>query len=102
MIELIEQQRDALKALCQQYNVRRLELFGSAVSEQFDEHTSNLDFLVEFKSLETGHAANNYFGLLFGLQSLFGRNVYLVMPGAVKNPYFLESIHQRRKLLYAA
>jgi len=36
------------------------------------------------------------------LQKLFGREVDLVMPGAIRNPYFLEAVNQQRKVLYAA
>ena len=33
---------------CRRNNVRRLDLFGSAVGPNFDPRTSDLDFLVEF------------------------------------------------------
>jgi len=102
MIELVKQYRQALDTLCRKYHVSRLEVFGSAVAGDFDEQSSDLDFLVEFLSLETGRAADDYFGLLFDLQGLFGRPVDLVMTSAIKNPYFLQSINQNREVLYAA
>jgi len=102
MIRLIEEKRDDIARLCQRYGVRRLELFGSATDEAFDSTTSDLDFLVEFRPLKSGEYADAYFGLLEGLQQLFGRPVDLVMPHAVKNPYFLEAMNQSRTLLYAA
>lgn len=102
MIELIKRHRQALEALCRQYRVRRLELFGSAASDTFDEEMSDLDFLVEFLPMQEGQYADTYFDLLFALQTLFGRPVDLVMPEAVKNPYFLQAINQHREVLYAA
>ena len=102
MIELVKQYRQAIESLCRKYRVSRLEVFGSAVAGDFDEQSSDLDFLVEFLSLETGRAADDYFGLLFDLQDLFDRPIDLVMPTAIKNPYFLQSINQSRELLYAA
>ena len=36
-----------LEALCKRYHVRRLEVFGSAVREDFDPQHSDLDLLVE-------------------------------------------------------
>lgn len=102
MIELIQQHRQALVELCQKYRVLRLELFGSAASGVFDGKSSDLDFLVEFKSLEPGDAADAYFGLLFDLKTLFARDIDLVMPDAIKNPYLLQSINRYRELLYAA
>jgi len=102
MIRLIEEKRDDIARLCQRYGVRRLELFGSATGEAFHSTTSDLDFLVEFRPLKPGEYADAYFALLEGLQQLFGCPVDLVMPRAVKNPYFLEAMNQSRTLLYAA
>lgn len=103
MVKLIEDKRKELVSLCQKYRVERLELFGSALTgENFDIEKSDIDFLVEFLPLEPGESAHAYFGLLEGLRSLFQRNVDLVMTLAIKNRYFLESINQNRKVLYAA
>ena len=102
MIAAIRENREALEALCRRFRVRRLELFGSAASAGFDPETSDLDFLVEFEKLEPEGYADTYFGLLEGLSSLFQRKVDLVMPSAVKNPYFRESIERSRTVLYAA
>ena len=93
MNRLIDEKRDGLIRLCVQYRVRRLELFGSAAGEGFDAERSDLDFLVEFDPLEEGEHADAYFGLLEGLEDLFGRPVDLVMTSAIKNPYFLEAIN---------
>ena len=103
MIRLIEDNCEVLKELCTKYQVRRLEVFGSALTgKDFDAETSDLDFLVEFLPLRQGEYADTYFGLLEALESLFSRHVDLVMPRAIKNPYFLESINKNRKVLYAA
>ena len=102
MISAITENREALEALCRRFRVRRLEVFGSATSAEFDPASSDLDFLVEFEELEPETYADTYFGLLEALSSLFQRKVDLVMPSAVKNPYFLESIERSRTLLYAA
>lgn len=102
MDRLIEEKRNDLIRLCAKYRVRRLELFGSALTDRFDSQTSDLDFLVEFLPLQPGQYADAYFGLLEALRELFQRNVDLVMTGAIKNRYFLESINRRRTVLYAA
>ena len=103
MISLIESNREAIEDLCVKFRVRRLELFGSALTDsKFDSEQSDLDFLVEFLPLKCGEYANTYFGLLEAIESLFNRHVDLVMIRAVKNPYFLEAINKNRKVLYAA
>lgn len=91
-----------LERLCRRYGVRRLELFGSAVSGRYRHGESDLDFLVEFDDLPRGAYADAYFGLLEALEDLFGRPVDLVVASAVKNPYFKESIEANKALLYAA
>ena len=103
MIGIIEKQRAAIEALCLRFKVQRLELFGSALTnDHFDEQNSDLDFLVEFLPLQHGQHADTYFGLLEALENLFGRNIDLVMTTAIKNPYFLESVNQSRRVIYAA
>lgn len=100
MIAAIADNSTRLNKLCRQYGVRRLELFGSAASGQFDE-ASDLDFLVEFEPRESGQF-DAYFGLKEDLETLFGRPVDLIVPSAIRNRYFLESINRHREVVYGA
>lgn len=102
MVREIEDHRVALEAICRRFQVRRLELFGSAVGETFDQESSDLDFIVEFDDKLAAGYADAYFGLAEALKDLFHRDVDLVVLSAVKNPYLRESIEQSRTLLYAA
>jgi hypothetical protein len=103
MVSIVEDNLGKITELCLKYNVRRLELFGSALTgENFDAETSDVDFLVEFLPLEAGEHAHTYFGLLKELGSTLGRKVDLVMTRAIKNRYFLESVNQNRQVVYAA
>ena len=49
MIALIEKHRDQIAALCRQYGVRRLELFGSAARGDFNANSSDVDFFLRVK-----------------------------------------------------
>jgi predicted nucleotidyltransferase len=102
MIDLIEQHRDQLVSLCRNYHVRRLEVFGSAADGTFDPARSDLDFLVEFLPTASTRIFHGFFDLKESLEKLFGREVDLVMPGAVRNPLLRQTIDAQRKLLYAA
>lgn len=102
MLDLIRQHQPELDAVCRHFDVRRLELFGSATSEHFDEQRSDLDFLVEFDPKSEIGPADRYFGLLEALQALFQRRVDLVEVKAIRNPYFLSGISASRTLLYVA
>jgi predicted nucleotidyltransferase len=99
---LIAQHGGEIAELCRRYRVRRLELFGSAVTDRFDPQRSDVDFLVEFEPLAEGEHADAYFGLRESLEKLLSRPVDLVMMRAIRNPYFLEAIESTRTLLYAA
>ena len=98
MAALIESRRTELERICRDWKVRRLDLFGSAAREDFTA-TSDLDFLVEFRD---SPSLDDYLGLRESLQVLFGRDVDLVMPKAVRNPYIRASIERDRQPLYAA
>ncbi|MCC7017103.1 MAG: nucleotidyltransferase domain-containing protein [Rhodospirillales bacterium] len=99
---LLGERRAELHVLCRRYRVRRLDLFGSAATGGYRPESSDLDFLVEFDPPAPGSYADAYFGLLEGLEQLFGRPVDLVVASAIKNPYFRESVEKTRALLYAA
>jgi predicted nucleotidyltransferase len=99
---LVEEKRGALLDLCGRHCVRRLDLFGSAATGEFDPASSDLDFLVEIEDLEPAAYSEAYFGLLEDLEQLFGRRVDLVVEAAVTNPYFRESLERTRVRLYAA
>ena len=102
MRPLIQTRLSEVEAACRRRAVRRLELFGSAARDDFDETTSDLDFLVEFDAATELPALDRYFGLKEDLEALFGRPVDLVMPRAVRNPYVRAEIERDRQLLYAA
>ena len=99
---LIGEHLNQVLELCSRHRVRRLELFGSAARDGFDPASSDLDFLVEFREIPQGARAKAYFGLLEDLGNLFGCRIDLVMPSAIRNPFFRESIRADRTLLYAA
>jgi predicted nucleotidyltransferase len=91
-----------LAQLCRKFHVRRLELFGSAMGGGFNPDRSDLDFLVEFEPLPVGGYADTFFGFKDALEGLFGLPVDLVIPSAIRNPYFRQSIEKSKALLYAA
>ena len=102
MVTDVQERKAELEQICRRHGVRRLELFGSAVSDRYRRGESDLDFLVEFEPLPAGAYADAYFGVLEDLESLFGVPVDLVVASAIKNPYFRESIEATKTLLYAA
>ncbi len=88
--------------LCRRFRVTRLDVFGSAAGERFDSDHSDIDLLVEFEPMSAASYADAFFALKEALELLFGRSVDLIVPSAVRNPYFRRSIEQNKTLLYAA
>jgi len=98
----VESHPSAVDALCKRYQVRRLEVFGSAANGEFDPAHSDLDFMVEFEPCSPSEHYDRYFGLVESLESLFGRRVDLLEADSIRNPYLLRRINESRIRLYAA
>ena len=97
----VEQHREAIEELCRRYGVTKLDVFGSATRDDFDEARSDVDFLVEFDDVPGLGALRQYFGFKEDLEQLLGRPVDLV-EGTIENPYVLRSVEESREPLYAA
>lgn len=91
-----------IAAICLRYGIRRLEVFGSAArATHFDPNRSDADSLVEFApGVEPG--LHTIFGAKADLEALLGRGVDSVEPGAIRNPYVLDSINHHREAVFAA
>ena len=101
--DFIAQQRGEIERLCRQFSVSRLEIFGSAVTGEFDDARSDIDFLMEFeKGFDSDLKLDAYFAFKASLEELFGRHVDLVFFSAVRNPLVRDSMQVQRTLLYAA
>jgi uncharacterized protein len=100
--EIVESNLPAVRALCVRFDVRRLDLFGSAATGRFDPARSDLDFLVEFDKPPSGGFSNGYFGLLEQLEALFHRKVDLVTEASLENPYRRRRIEAEKINLYQA
>jgi predicted nucleotidyltransferase len=94
---------EALAALCREYGVSRLELFGSAARGcDFDPQTSDMDFLVEFAPDAAMSPLKQFFGLAQELEMLPGRHVDLVEAASVRNPFVQAAINRSREIVYGA
>jgi uncharacterized protein len=97
---VVESKRAEIAALCRELGVRRLDIFGSAVTEHFDTDRSDVDVLVEVEQEQLTMA--NYFALRNGLQRILGRDVDVLDIGSLRNPYVRSEVMATREVLYAA
>ena len=99
MNSILKNQRDTISSLCERYRVKTLYVFGSVLTPNFDTH-SDIDLLVDFLDQDALQYASNYFQFKFELEKLFNRKIDLLEERALKNPYFIENINQKKQLLY--
>ena len=98
-MNIIEQNRKQIEALCAKHKVKNLFAFGSVLTDKFNDK-SDVDFLVTFENIELFDYADNYFELAEGLEKLFGRKVDLISEKTLTNPYLLKSINRNRLKVY--
>ncbi|MCC7229630.1 MAG: nucleotidyltransferase domain-containing protein [Fimbriimonadaceae bacterium] len=103
MVSFDPEATGALDAVCRKYAVHRLKLFGSAIEDNFDPASSDLDFLVEFDEPPPGmRLGTQFFGLLEELQGIFQRPIDLLEESAIENSRLRRSTSKGAVTLFAA
>lgn len=98
-MNLIEKNKDQLIELCDSHKVKELYLFGSILSDKFND-TSDIDMLIQFYQVELLEYFDNYMDLKEKLEQLFQRPIDLVENQAIRNPIFRKVIEREKKLVY--
>jgi predicted nucleotidyltransferase len=100
---VVAQHIPAIRELCQEFGVQKLEIFGSAVTERFDPAHSDVDFIVTYpEGYDVGPWARNHWELQSRLESVLGVSVDLIMSTAIRKPRFERRVRDSRTTLYAA
>ncbi|MDA3936707.1 MAG: nucleotidyltransferase domain-containing protein [Actinomycetota bacterium] len=102
MVTALEDKRDAIAALCRKYGVVRMDVFGSALRDDYRIGESDIDLLADFGDQDPFELIDAYFDLLDELRSLLGTDVDLVMSDAIKNRYIRAEVERTKQALYAA
>ena len=99
---LTKPQLEAISTACRRHQVARLYLFGSLLRPDYRPGESDIDLLVEFKTLQPTELVDAYFGLEEQLTDSLGTVVDLVMATARRNPIVQADIDASKQLIYAA
>jgi hypothetical protein len=98
-MNVIERHIDQIITLCKQHKVRELYIFGSALTDRFSDD-SDIDFLVEFSTIDILEYFDNYMDFKENLEALLKRPVDLVENQAIRNPIFRRVLDRDKKLVY--
>lgn len=102
-MKLIEINLQHIFALCKKYKVKKLYLFGSILTDRFNDQ-SDIDFSVEFDNEEIAKNkidwADLFFDFLHEMESLLGRKVDMVFDNYISNKIFRKELDNTKRLIY--
>lgn len=98
-MKLIETNIQKIAALCKKYKVNKLFVFGSILTNRFNDN-SDVDLVVSFNKAEVSDYFDNYFDFKYALEELFGREVDLLEEQTIKNPYLKKNVDRTKALIY--
>jgi len=98
-MNLIDKNLDKIIELCVMHNVKELYLFGSALTNKFND-SSDLDMLIQFNQIDLLDYFDNYMDFKERLEALLKRQIDLVENQAIRNPIFRKVVDREKKLVY--
>lgn len=101
MISLISDNKQAIANLCREFQIKKLDVFGSASTGAFDPDTSDLDFIVDLGEYDDD-VGMRYLRFCLALEDHFGHSVEVITEPSIKNPYFREAVEEQRQNIYEA
>lgn len=101
VMKLIELNIQRIFELCRLYKVKSLAVFGSILTDRFNEH-SDVDMLVDFESIDPDRFdyVSNYFSFRDALERLFNRKVDLIEEKALRNKYVIANVNRTKQVIY--
>ena len=98
-MKLIQRNIAQIVALCEKHKVESLYVFGSVLTERFNDE-SDIDFVVVFAKAKVEDYFDNYFDFKYALEDLLNRNVDLVEEQTIRNIYLRQNIDASKQLIY--
>jgi len=98
--ESINNKLDEFLALCGKHNVKRLYAFGSSITPDFNEATSDIDLLIEMKDIDPIERGENLIRIWDKFEVFFQRKVDLLTDSSIRNPILRNEIDSTKVLIY--
>lgn len=93
-------EHEAIAALCREFGVLRLDVFGSAAEGRFDPASSDYDLIASFASRPGVSMGRRFLDFNDELERLLGRKVDLMTDRPIGNPYLRAAVERSRKTVY--
>ncbi|MCO5218894.1 MAG: nucleotidyltransferase domain-containing protein [Thermomicrobiales bacterium] len=91
-----------IQLLSEKYGVEKLEIFGSAMTDEFDPERSDVDFIVHYPvGYDFGYFLSRFQDFEDELAAALGRPAQLVMTSALRNTRFCRDADKTRMTVYA-
>ena len=100
MKEAIQMKLTEFLTLCKSHNVKNIYAFGSAVTENFNDESSDIDLLIEIDTEDPIERGENLMDIWDKLEDFFQRKVDLLTDSSIKNPILRKNIDTTKILLY--
>lgn len=98
-MSIIERNIEMILALCIKHKVRELSVFGSVLTDRFNDE-NDIDFVVDFSVMDISEYAENYLNMQASLSQLLGREIDLLEDKAIRNPILRNNINITKQVLY--
>ena len=98
-MNIVEENINELVDLCKLHKVRELYIFGSVLTDKFNDH-SDIDLIVQFDHIDILEYFDNYMDFKEKLETLLGRPVDLLENQAIHNPILRKVVDRNKKLVY--
>ena len=98
--ECIQTRLGDFLTLCKSHNVKNIYAFGSAVTENFNDESSDIDLLIEIDNDDPIERGENLMDIWDKLEVFFQRKVDLLTISSIKNPILRKNIDTTKILLY--
>ena len=99
MINLVTVNTDKIILLCKKYKVKEFYVFGSAVTDKFNDN-SDVDFIVQFDNAKISDYFMNFMNFKEDLETLLNKPVDLIENHAIRNPIFRKIVDRDKKIVY--
>jgi predicted nucleotidyltransferase len=93
MVNEVSDHITAITKSCVNYGVKHLYVFESNAKTE-------INFIIDFFPIDPLEYADNYYNLKLAFENILNVRINLLEENAIKNPYFLHLVNNKKKILF--